>query len=575
MRTKLVFLSLSGAAAIVQPRSFLPQMRMGTPSLAPPYGQGTRVCIVGGGPAGALAALYLAHPSRGFHVDVFETMTEEELARRTSRSYNVVIFRRGLEALQLAGVDLQDQVIASNAVRLSGNVRHSTVDDTVKINKGFAQAISMERGDLAYTILTKASQLPNVRFFYGHQLQSVDLPSRCVHYQDPPPSDKDCYHRPLLVRWFRRSYDLSALSTCRGVHICFGYYIVHVIIALLHLVQSMPSLTLFSCDHSSATFEVLGGEEKKFEYDMILGADGVNSRVRQALVDGSLDFVVRKRQDFMEFKTFTVGRIMDLPGAQDGWDSCFHVWKSSVGDILGPPRADGSFSGTCILPREGENSFKSLMQAPADVQSFFSKNYPSVFGDKGPSSEFVEEFFKQRPSYMKSTYCSRLTQGCVALVGDAAHSMWASLGQGVNAAMEDCQVLAEVLDSWASQAEGTGGAFNISASLEAYNDRRLDDAIAVTELSEVGVSRSSPTIKSGFIVTLLFHRFLGFLAPKVFREPILMSISKPGVSYSEIKRGAQKEARRGAAVVLVVLAVGVTAIVRRVVPLVLAAFRPG
>lgn len=41
----------------------------------------------------------------------------------------------------------------------------------------------------------------------------------------------------------------------------------------------------------------------------------------------------------------------------------------------------------------------------------------------------------RRTQQLQSTYCSRLTHGSIALIGDAAHSMWASLGQGVNAAL--------------------------------------------------------------------------------------------------------------------------------------------
>lgn len=40
-----------------------------------------------------------------------------------------------------------------------------------------------------------------------------------------------------------------------------------------------------------------------------------------------------------------------------------------------------------------------------------------------------------RPSIQKTTICSHLAYGNVVLLGDAAHSMLASLGQGVQAAL--------------------------------------------------------------------------------------------------------------------------------------------
>ncbi len=92
-------------------------------SASPPEGQGVkrmaavdsnmpakqqRAVIVGGGPAGALLALYLDR--RRFEVQLFEAMDEDKIARRTQRSWNVVLMGRGREAIDNAGVDLHEEV---------------------------------------------------------------------------------------------------------------------------------------------------------------------------------------------------------------------------------------------------------------------------------------------------------------------------------------------------------------------------------------------------------------------------------------------------------------------------------
>lgn len=74
-----------------------------------PAGSKQRAVIVGGGPAGALMALYLSQ-DRGFKVDLFEAFDENKIAGPTVRSWNVVLFDRGSDALKAGGVDLQKEV---------------------------------------------------------------------------------------------------------------------------------------------------------------------------------------------------------------------------------------------------------------------------------------------------------------------------------------------------------------------------------------------------------------------------------------------------------------------------------
>ncbi|CAN0100067.1 unnamed protein product [Ectocarpus sp. 4 AP-2014] len=74
-----------------------------------PVGSKQRAVIVGGGPAGALMALYLSQ-DRGFKVDLFEAFDENKVAGPTIRSWNVVLFDRGSDALKAGGVDLQKEV---------------------------------------------------------------------------------------------------------------------------------------------------------------------------------------------------------------------------------------------------------------------------------------------------------------------------------------------------------------------------------------------------------------------------------------------------------------------------------
>lgn len=81
-----------------------------------------RAVVVGGGPAGALMAVYLSR-SGLFSVDVFEALEESKISGPTIRSWNVVLFGRGADALENAGFDLQEEVGAcNNACRVKASV---------------------------------------------------------------------------------------------------------------------------------------------------------------------------------------------------------------------------------------------------------------------------------------------------------------------------------------------------------------------------------------------------------------------------------------------------------------------
>jgi kynurenine 3-monooxygenase len=59
------------------------------------------------------------------------------------------------------------------------------------------------------------------------------------------------------------------------------------------------------------------------------------------------------------------------------------------------------------------------------------------------------------------------------LLGDAAHSPVPDTGEGINSSLEDCAILQDCLASCDS----------LAASLKAYEDRRLEDAHALSALA--------------------------------------------------------------------------------------------
>lgn len=83
---------------------------------------------------------------------------------------------------------------------------------------------------------------------------------------------------------------------------------------------------------------------------------------------------------------------------------------------------------------------------------------------------------------------------------------------------EDCQVLAAVVGLFEGEGKPEGQPTDIPTVLQAYNDRRLDNAHAVCELSEEGMGggRSMrPAFMAQLFVVVFLNKTLGRLFPKV------------------------------------------------------------
>uniref|UniRef100_A0ACD5GSR8 FAD-dependent oxidoreductase n=1 Tax=Desertifilum tharense IPPAS B-1220 TaxID=1781255 RepID=A0ACD5GSR8_9CYAN len=134
-------------------------------------------------------------------------------------------------------------------------------------------------------------------------------------------------------------------------------------------------------------------------------------------------------------------------------------------------QGDGTMAGVVHFPRE-QRQVRDLGSA-REVLQFFQTYCPELGAVMG---EADAEAFVQRPvSEVVSVRCNRYHQGNrVLLIGDAAHAVSPSLGQGCNAALEDVVVFGELL----AEAQG-----EIREAIAQFTVRRQADAEALLELS--------------------------------------------------------------------------------------------
>ena len=464
-----------------------------------------KAVVVGAGPAGSLAALYLAN--LGWHVKVYERRTEagsdgiRDKGKATTRpdiSYNVVLSPRGMNALDGAGVVLPEERI----VRLMGNVRHLP-GAAPSMSRQFRGTVAVNRDVLADAIVRTATDKHpgRIDFTRGVGVTDVDFASRIA---------------------------------------VFG-----------------PSSSEFQGEESTVSEP----------YDLLVAADGVNSAVRSMLAtDG--DLTVTQNADEMMFKSVKLppqkSSLSSTGESSNGkmtmaertkykeWTKCFNTWPRGLVSMLAPPDPAGTLSAVVILPggahTGGEDDGKSkrwtwdAVNDEASIRSLFADKFPDAFNGDPVPTEACAQITAQspRPGGI-TTICSRLTakDGSVALIGDAAHSVWPSLGQGANCALETAQYLAAAIES---------KPHDVPSALEYFDAVRTPQVHACGRLSEAGFGGTAK--RAG---NFLFFAKIGALAllhktmPFFFDKPALANINDPAWAYDDVEDAVGQETQALAA----------------------------
>lgn len=178
----------------------------------------------------------------------------------------------------------------------------------------------------------------------------------------------------------------------------------------------------------------------RLEADLVIGADGVSSNVRDSLGleyeregsrDGISRFLVSRRKD----------ELAKLEPDTD-WDNMIDFWNLDprVLRVLYTPTNDKKLYLALMAPAEDEDGIR----VPIDLDL-----WTSIHPHLAPVLADAAQVAGKHYGY-QTTRLAKWTRGRVALVGDSAHAMCPALAQGAGCAMSNAYTVAQVASDAAS-----------------------------------------------------------------------------------------------------------------------------
>ena len=243
------------------------------------------------------------------------------------------------------------------------------------------------------------------------------------------------------------------------------------------------------------TFRIKGGSDWKTA-DLIVGADGVHSVVREAVADGQCE------HEAEYVGLVGVGGSLDPkiklpdPGPQGIMTMTF----GSNGFFGYGPTAAGEFGwwSTYSLP-EPPSSNKAIDPAKVKTQlqdrhkGWKDPNIQKFIANVEINSIYPTWITPKLPAWSKEN---------VVLLGDAAHAMQPSSGQGASQALEDVQVLSILLGHFAAQSDRSSAIHQAIKHYEAIRRPRVQKCV------DEGNRRGNSKKEFGWVKQYMFYGFM-------------------------------------------------------------------
>lgn len=318
------------------------------------------------------------------------------------------------------------------------------------------------------------------------------------------------------------------------------------------------------------------GREKAIEASLVVGADGINSKVRECLKEraglfgswryNSNKFNIRK---WVSPATGLKLKALQLPAdtyaVKDGDGKQKSTSKNDFIVVRGKRSGPKEFLSFGCLPvtdsttiRPGNcvtrpNHVMWTLRTGAEVKAWFKDNFPRLDFDDIVSNEEWERFAKADGltfppcQYSPGLQASSDNNECgIVLLGDAAHAFSPDIGQGINAGLMDAVKFTEIFgEACAGEEfmESTKG--RLGTALKKYERVQAPETRALIRLARFGApyQYNQPLLKDRigkklWTANIIIRVILNKVTCGIFPKPMFMRVNTKDLTYRQVVRRA-------------------------------------
>lgn len=325
--------------------------------------------------------------------------------------------------------------------------------------------LAMDRTQLNRALIDHLEAMPNVKFFFKHKMIGVDFRKKSA--------------------WFENRSDKKDLLT--------------------------------------------QGPEFKLTFDLMIGADGAHSAVRNHLMKV---VPMTYQQEYIDKLWCQFG----VPTTSDGGfripPNYLHIWPADESMFIAIPNTDKTFTSTLFMSKEG---FEEL-EASGKVVEYFKEKFPAVVPELITEDDLKKQFTNNEHLPLISIKCTPYHHGSAGvIVGDAAHAMVPFYGQGMNAGLEDVRVLFEFLDKYPDDR---------TKALNEYTKQRTPDAQTINDLALGNYREMASDVKKPlYLLRKWVEETLYVHFPSLGWATQYSRVTFSNMRYSEVYLASQRQAR--------------------------------